>query len=285
MINKHILGHFGIITSAIFISTLAYAGAPSAPGFEDDASNNFDVRSETLYGTAPTSSSKIDHDKEYRACIRVATTKPETALKAAQYWHSQGGGTGAKHCQALAMLQLKQYDQAAAILEDIGTSTRATISPNQRAGLLIEAAAAYKMAGEPLKGLELLDEAVDLSPNTPEGYTQRGVLLVVNRDYERALRDFDRTIIINPKSVDAYVYRANTLRYLNRLDEAMEAIQQAITISPNDTDALLERGVLHAMKGNKTAAAKDWNTILNIASSNDPAADAARINLQKLNRV
>jgi len=55
----------------------------------------------------------------YQQCVGMMKTDPQGAYYQALAWHSQGGGSGAEHCGALALVQLGRYTEAAPKLDAI----------------------------------------------------------------------------------------------------------------------------------------------------------------------
>src|SRR5579871_6837574 len=53
----------------------------------------------------------------YQQCVGMTKTDPQGAYYQALAWHSQGGGSGAEHCGALALVQLGRYTEAAPKLD------------------------------------------------------------------------------------------------------------------------------------------------------------------------
>ena len=52
----------------------------------------------------------------------------------------------------------------------------------------------------------------------------------------------------------------------------------ALTAAPDNPEALLERGILHQLRGNEAQARADWERVVSVAPDS-PAAELAQQNL------
>ena len=101
-------------------------------------------------------------------------------------------------------------------------------------------------------------------------------------DYWDAIDDLNRAIDMDPQRVDALIFRATAWRKLDNLNLAHDDVARAAEIAPGNVDALLERGNIRLLRGDRAAAAADWQRVVEL-NAKSPAADAARDNLAKLN--
>ena len=67
---------------------------------------------------------RIDHSAEYDACMLLADRAPTEALASARSWEEVGGGNPARHCAAIALFNLRNYEEAAARLDALGRRDR-----------------------------------------------------------------------------------------------------------------------------------------------------------------
>ena len=63
--------------------------------------------------------------RNYRQCMQLARSRPTEAFEFGLGWEDEGGGPPARHCQAIALLTLEQYPQAAQRLEALAQRARA----------------------------------------------------------------------------------------------------------------------------------------------------------------
>jgi tetratricopeptide (TPR) repeat protein len=62
------------------------------------------------------------------------------------------------------------------------------------------------------------------------------------KDYENAIRSYDRAIEINPNYAEAYLNRGIAYRNLKDYQNAIRSYDRAIEINPNDAEAYFNRG-------------------------------------------
>ena len=231
----------------------------------------------------PSSAAEIDHQKEYQACMALTQERPEEAYSSGLAWYKQGGGIPARHCLAVALLQLRQYDEAASRLErlaaDLGTARTALLG-----GILMQAGQAWYLAGRPDRALKLQSRLLDLAPGDPELWVDRAVTLMELEKYDTALADLDEAVRRDPGLVEAHIYRAVTLRQLDRLEDAAREVDTILELAPFNPDALLERGILRQYQGDLDGARVDWLQVIRLAPDSR-AAVAARGRIEEMDVV
>ena len=78
--------------------------------------------------------------------------------------------------------------------------------------------------------------AVRLDPEEAEAYLALGYARWVNRDFERAISEFETAISLNPSYAQAYHGLATTLIHTGRPEEAIPHLLTAISLSPKDAE-------------------------------------------------
>lgn len=221
-----------------------------------------------------------ENEQQYAACMALVDQNPTQALESAVQWEKQGGGDAAEHCQALAMIGLKQYEDAGVLLEQIA-ETMPQVKAPIASEVFGQAAYAWILAGKTERGLHDLNQGLALSPKNVELLIDRARLYGESGMYFEALDDLNAAADISPKRPDIYAYRASAYISLSQLDIAGDNLDQALLIAPDFPQALLERGRLHALNGDKEEARKDFMRVLTVAPKTDVAA-AAQQQLEKL---
>ncbi len=216
-------------------------------------------------------------DRTYSFCLDLARVKPDQAIELAGKWIALGGAEPAKHCQALAMIGLKAFGEAARRLEELADQSKS--AANVRAGMLAQAGQAWLLEGELLRaynaqtaGLQL---AVAGSRAQADLYVDRAGTLAEGAQYKEAITDLDAAIAIAPKNADAFAFRASAHRHLKDLDAALSDAEKAVALDGKNANALVERGTLYQLKGRAIDARKDWIAAIEMDPSSD-AATAAR---------
>jgi tetratricopeptide (TPR) repeat protein len=220
----------------------------------------------------------IDNRQEYTNCLALAKMDASTAYEHAVGWQGLGGGDAAKHCQAVALMHLGKYDEAAYRLENLAQAS--LLPASQRAQMLAQAGQAQLMMDK----LDLANAdqtaAIKLDPRNADLYVDRAVTLFAAGNYASAVKDLDSAILLSPKKAEPYALRAAAKRFQDMVDPALADAEQAVSLSGGKyPEALLERGILRRLKGNKAGARQDWLAILHINPDGE-TADAARRNLE-----
>jgi tetratricopeptide (TPR) repeat protein len=219
---------------------------------------------------------RLTDSPEYEACLTLLRSDPENALSTAETWEQHGGGEGARHCAALAMLALGEPDRAAERLERLASASPA--SALARAMVFAQASQAWTMANQPGRAYAASTLALMLSPEDPSLLVDRALAAGSLGRYAETLLDLDHALKLEPGRPDTLVYRAAALRHLDRLPEAMNTVDDALKLEPGQAEALLERGILKQLKGDTAGARADWQQAVENAPDS-AAADLARQNL------
>jgi tetratricopeptide (TPR) repeat protein len=214
---------------------------------------------------------------EYDRCLSLLRDDPEEAMRFAQAWDATGGGDGARHCIALAMLGLGEPDRAAERLERLGNGSRA--GGVARAAVFGQASQAWMMAGDPNRAFAAATIALTLAPQDVELLVDRSVVLAAMQRYRESIEDLDSALALEPDRAEAWVLRAAALRHLDRVDQAIVAVERALVLAPENAEGLLERGILRQLRGDVAGARNDWLRAIQLAPDT-MAADLAMQNIQ-----
>src|SRR3712207_5307380 len=88
---------------------------------------------------------RLGEGPDRERCFGLLRTDPEGARFFADGWEAAGGGDGARHCAALALLALGETERGAERLEDL--ARRSDADPATRAAIFAEAGNAWTLAG------------------------------------------------------------------------------------------------------------------------------------------
>jgi Flp pilus assembly protein TadD len=188
-------------------------------------------------------------------CFGLLRTDPDVALALAATWEQQGGGEGAQHCAALAVLATGDVTRAADQLEQLASRSRASASA--RAAVFAQAAQAWLMAGEAPRAFATTTRALALTPDDVELQIDRAIALGTIGRHGEAEADLDRALASDPQRPDALVFRAAAWRQLDRAEPARRDIERALALEPDNAEALLERGILRQLVGDTEGAQMD----------------------------
>jgi tetratricopeptide (TPR) repeat protein len=219
----------------------------------------------------PLESTTPDNVRRYRECMTLARREPLRALPVAEKWMGEGGGLGARHCVAIAMLESGKFVPAAtqleAIARDVGSDR-----PGLRAEVYVQAGQAWMEANQAENAAAAQSKALGLKADDPDLWVDRGLSYAAMRAWPRAISDFDHALALRPKDVDTLVLRAAAWRNAGDPAKALTDAQYALRIAPDHSEALLERGYAYLARGDQAAAA-DFKKVLSLVP---PGSDAAR---------
>jgi tetratricopeptide (TPR) repeat protein len=219
---------------------------------------------------------------QYERCMALTKRNPEAGRDMARRWVIEGGAHPAEHCEAVAMIGLKLYSEAARRLETLADEM-AKAPTDLRAEVLGQAGEAWLLAGDTARAHSVLTQAVLIAPDDLDLLTDRAAAAGALGKPEEALADLDRVLAKEPTRADALTFRASAKRALGRLDAALVDAEAAVKLAPTSTDALLERGNVLGMMGDMKGARRDWEAVAKLAPTS-PAAEAAKSNLAKLKK-
>ncbi len=217
--------------------------------------------------------SQLGGGPERERCFGLLRTDPDGARFFADGWEAAGGGDGARHCAALALLALGETERGAERLEDL--ARRSGADPAARAALFAEAGNAWMLAGDADRAFGAATMALTLAPDEPALVLDRALALGAMERYAEALEDLDRAVALDPSRADAWVLRGAAQRRLGRAAEAERDVARALALSPDNAEALLERGALRRSRGDVRGARADWERAARLAPDSD-AAELAR---------
>jgi tetratricopeptide (TPR) repeat protein len=259
-----LFGAFGAVALAALTATAWIGFAPRpAP-----------VAGDTL--PLPPQPPRFAEGPEADRCFALLRTDPEAALTAAANWERQGGGEGAQHCAALAVLAAGDVARAAEQLQQLAARSRA--APSARAAVFAQAAQAWLMAGETQRAFTTTTLALALTPDDVELLIDRAAALGSMGRHGEAVADLDRALASDPQRPDVLVFRAAAWRQLDRAEPARRDIERALELDPENAEALLERGILRQLAGDTEGARIDWERAIELA----PHSAIADLALQNL---
>ena len=104
-------------------------------------------------------------------------------------------------------------------------------------GLLMDRAATAITAKDPDKALHFLDAVVDLSPDYAEGWNRRAYVHYLRNDVERMVGDLRRCLALEPNHFRALEGLAQIMRETGQKKAALKAYEKLLEINPNSTNA------------------------------------------------
>jgi tetratricopeptide (TPR) repeat protein len=231
-------------------------------------------------GTSFVNDRSLTDVQRYDVCLKQAHEDAGTAYEEALAWHDAGGGPAAVHCSAVALVQLKEYAQAAFKLDALARE-RNTGDQDLRASLLDEAGNAWILAGQPENAEASLSAAMELGDRSADVYADRARARALKKDWAGADSDLTAGLSSDPNRADLLVLRSSARHALGRRKEARADIDKALQLDPKYADALVERGAMKLEAGDRDGARADWQIVL-VTQPKSTAADSARMYIERL---
>jgi tetratricopeptide (TPR) repeat protein len=216
--------------------------------------------------------------QRYNLCLALAQKDPQTAYDKSSIWRGRGGMMYAAHCQAVALVGLKRYAEAA---QKLTTLAHDKVDAAVRVQLYIQAGNAWMMAEQPGNALPLLSDALEISPDNIDALTDRARARAMSRDWNGADTDLTLALSHDPTRADLYVLRSSARHALGRKDEARADIDRALDLVPGYAEALVERGGMKLEAGDRAGAQADWEDVLKKSPPGD-ATESAKARLEAM---
>jgi tetratricopeptide (TPR) repeat protein len=212
---------------------------------------------------------------DYDECLKKVTRHPDDAFEMAMNAQQDGDEPSAEHCAAVALINLKQYGEAARRLDKLARRGSAGDSET-RAEIMGQAGNAWILAGQPELATASFTAAVALMPGEAQYLIDRARASAMLKKWKTAETDLSAALVAEPGNAEALVLRASARRAQRNFQGAMGDVTQALVVDPKYPEALVERGLLRAQLGDKVGARKDFLRVLEIAGDEDrKVADAA----------
>ena len=106
--------------------------------------------------------------------------------------------------------------------------------------------------------------ACDTASREAASFTSAGVTHLQMREYDRAIRDFDRALAIQPGLVVAWRHRGLAHTAKGDYDRAIADYEHALVFAPNDARLLTDRGAVYALLNDYPRALKDFDHAISI---------------------
>ncbi|HRF95163.1 MAG TPA: hypothetical protein PLZ51_08210, partial [Aggregatilineales bacterium] len=90
-----------------------------------------------------------------------------------------------------------------------------------------------RQTGHLRKALNAIKKAIQLDPNDPKNYVERGIYYDIQYMRGKALADYEHALQLNPNLVDAYIIRAIGYTFLDKA-KAFADFKKALSLEPNN---------------------------------------------------
>jgi tetratricopeptide (TPR) repeat protein len=239
--------------------------------------------------------SRIYMDREeYAKALEDCNSAVKYNVADADYFAVRGG----------AYFHLNQVEQA---IENFKRALE--IDPQHRQAKLslasIQSSIQMKQNKDPSQSLKIIEEAIKDDPKDPEGYHLRGLYYANQKQYKKAIEDYNKAIELNPKYAEAYNSRGDVYRKLGeekkammdyargmafggkgyeaklmqgivlveekKYKEALESLNEAVKLKPKESDAHFHRGECYKKLKQYDKALEDYNRAIVLNPKNSTA--------------
>lgn len=212
-------------------------------------------------------------DMTYSECVAMVDRSPQTAEQKAAAWQTHGGGASAMHCRALALFGLKRYEEAARVLDVLGSIR--DVPGYDRASLYDQAGSAWLLADKPRDAVLSFSSALHEKPNDLGVLADRARARGMLKDWKGADADLSAALVQDQNRADLLVLRASARWALGRKADAATDVVRSLEIYPDYPPALVERGKMKYSANDLNGARKDWQVAAKTGQG-QTAADARR---------
>ena len=98
---------------------------------------------------------------------------------------------------------------------------------------LIQQAQAQSEAGDLEKASNLLNQAIELAPDSSLAYTRLGGVQLLQRDYSSGIKNFQQAIMLDGTNADAFIGLSVAYLHMGRYSLAREALKEASRLGPD----------------------------------------------------
>ena len=112
----------------------------------------------------------------------------------------------------------------------------------------------YNQLGKPQKAINCFEKAIQINPNSANGYYSLGVIFTQLGESQKAINYYEKAIQINPNFANAYYSLGVIFAQLGESQKAISCYEKAIQINPNHIHAHNNLGVIFAQLGESQKA-------------------------------
>ena len=121
------------------------------------------------------------------------------------------------------------------------------------------------------EAIKYFNKVIELNPNNEKAYFNRGLSKAYLQIYEESLKDFDISIKLNPNIDKTYLEKSNVLLDINKYEDAIENLNKAIALNQNNSYAYFNRGIAKSNLERYKEAMEDYNKAIKLNPNNSDA--------------
>ncbi len=108
------------------------------------------------------------------------------------------------------------------------------------------------------ESLEIYNTLINNSPETPDYWNNRGVVLLRLGNCEEAMKSFEKVNIIDPAMISGKINAAEAALCMNNIDVAIAYLQEGVNLSPDDVALWSNLGALQYEKNDLISALSSY---------------------------
>jgi len=135
----------------------------------------------------------------------------------------------------------------------------------------------YLLARQPKKARKHADLVLASTPQDPKGHLLRGRSLIIEKEFDQGVEEFQRAIQLDPENVNTYIDLAKAYIGMKQPDEAFAALKQGLAKKLNSTPLVLALGDIYLVTGKAEEAETQYRRALEL----DPGSEALLIKLSR----
>lgn len=194
---------------------------------------------------------------DYASCVDLVARDARTAVKEAGAWARFGGGAGARHCYALALVAAGATLKGAAEMIALAR-TEPGLTSAARSDLLAQAGELLLEAGDAATATRVAGQAIKLAPGSPRALGLRAAVRLRDDKARAAIADLDTAIKAGKPSARLLSLRAAAHRRLGKTTSARADSLFALEIDAKYAPAWIERGRAEAKLGDRHNARQSF---------------------------
>jgi len=125
----------------------------------------------------------------------------------------------------------------------------------------------YFLNGDNNIALDDLNRAIELNPDEPNYWMNRGILHQVMNNWDLAISNYEQYLTLKPTDAEAYLITARVYLVQENYAEAINKLDSAINLTPGDPELYIFRGSVNLLAERFTPAAQDyadWMRLINM---------------------
>ena len=130
-----------------------------------------------------------------------------------------------------------------------------------------------QIEGKYQQAIERYSQALELDPQLPAAYNNRGNSFYHTDQIDLAIQDYEKALALDPRHADAYSNRGNAYKHRGNPVRAIQDFNRSLELDPRSAETYYNRGNAHTDLGDPARAVQDYSKAMKL-SQGDTAAYA-----------